>query len=106
MFNYDKAMSDPDNHLFTNLNSSHIRKDEYGEERLMSYFDKPILPNEEIFRVLVKKMPSITIFSIDDVSDATVEYLVHAEDINEFIFDEKDYSLVYLAEPLKGKDVL
>ena len=23
-----------------------------------------------------------------------------------FVFDEKDYDLIYLAEPLKGKDVL
>ena len=106
MFDYDKAISDPDNHLFANLNSKHIRKDEYGEKRFMSYFDKTIKPNDEIFRVLVKKSPGITIFSLDEIGEATNEYFVHAEDINEFIFDEKDYDLIYLAEPLKGKDVL
>ena len=100
---HDDLMSDPDYHQPKN---KHIRKDEYGEKRFMSYFDKPIKPNDEIFRVLVKKSPSVTIFSLDEIGEATNEYFVHAEDINEFIFDEKEYDLIYLAEPLKGKDVL
>ena len=103
---YDNAMSDPDNHSFMNLNSQHVRKDEYGEKRLMSYFDKVILPTHEIYRVLVKKTPNTVIFSLDEISESTNEYLVHAEDINEFVFDEKEYDLIYLTEPLKGKDVL
>ena len=96
---YDDLMSDPEYHQPKN---KHIRKDEYGEKRFMSYFDKPIKPNDEIFSVLVKKSPGITIFSLDEIGEATNEYFVHAEDINEFIFDEKDYDLIYLAEPLKG----
>lgn len=70
------------------------------------YKSRPILPTDDLFRVLVKKGHETIIFSMDDICENTNEYIVHAEDIADFIFDEKDYQLVLLAEPIKGSDIL
>lgn len=84
----------------------HYKLDSYGEMRLMSYFNRVIYAYDEFYRVLIKKTPSTIIHNLDEVESKTNEYLVHAEDINELVFDEKEYRLLWSMEAFKGKDVL
>lgn len=102
MFNYDKAMADTNSDVFQRVK----QPDSVIIKCLSDYKQRPILPTDDLFRVLVKKGHGTVIFSMDDICDNTNEYIIHAEDIVEFIFDEKDYQLVLLAEPIKGSDIL
>ena len=88
------------------FDKKHYRLDEYGETRLMTYFNKPIRDYDEFYRVLIKKTPNTVIHNLDEVEDKTNEYLVHAEDVNDLVFDEKDYELLWGMQAFKGKDVL
>lgn len=103
---YDKLMQDESSHVMSNI---HQFKgfDEYKEERIMtSYKPRAVNANDELFIVFVKPNPGTIIFSLDEVYQKTKQYLVHAEDICEFIFDEKDKDLVWSAEPVLGKDLI
>ena len=84
----------------------HYKLDEYGETRLMTYFNRVIWPEDEFYRVLIKKTPNTIIHSLDEIESKTNEYLVHAEDVSDLVFDEKDYKLLWGMQAFKGKDVL
>lgn len=105
MFNYDKAIADTENDIF--LRNTFVGRDEYDEERIMTSF-KPRAVNkeDELFIVFVKPNCNTVIFTLDEVYEKTIQYLVHAEDICEFIFDEKDKDLIWSAEPILGKDLM
>lgn len=105
-FNFDKTLADETNQAMTNI---HQFKglDEYEEERIMTTFKpKAVNPDDELFIVFVKRNHGTVIFTLDEVYDKTTQYLVLAEDIAEFIFDEVDKDLVWSAEPVLGKDLM
>lgn len=104
MKNYDASKSDPTSVLW----GGEIRTDEQQEmeEPLKDTKGRPISKNEEYFIVLVKKGYSIVILRTDEVEESTNRYIVHAEDIAEFCFDEKDSELVWVCEPVLGKDLI
>lgn len=105
-FDYDKVLSDESSQLMTNV-QQFVGLDEYEEERIMTTFKpKAVNPDDELFIVLVKPNRMTIIFSLDEVYDKTTQYLVHAEDIAEFIFEEVDKDLVWSAEPVIGKDLM
>lgn len=101
---YDLSKSDPSSVLW----GGEIRTDEQqeAEELLKDTKGRRISKNEEYFIVYIKKSPSIVIFSLDDVEECTNRYIVHEEDVAEFCFDEKDSELVWLCEPILGKDLM
>lgn len=105
MFNYDKAMADTNSDVF--LRDKFIGVDEYNEKRIMTSFKPRVISaDDELFIVFVKSNYSTTIFTLDEVYEKTTQHLVHAEDICEFIFDEKDKDLIWSAEPIVGKDLM
>lgn len=91
MFNYDKAMANGSS-VFPNVE---LKIDEYGESRLMTDFKQRVInDDDELFRVVIKNY------------NKEEEKIVHAEDIAEFCFDEKDYQTIILIDPIKGKDLI
>lgn len=105
MFNYDKAMADTNNDIF--LRDKFIGMDEYNEKRIMTSFKpRSINADDELFIVFIKPNHTTVIFTLDEVYEKTIQYLVHAEDICEFVFDEKDKDLIWSAEPVTGKDLM
>ena len=102
---YDNELTNPDSELFAG--QRFIGTDEYGEEQLRTSFKpKTVHEDDDLFIVFVKKTISTVIFDLDEFYAKTNQYLVHAEDIAEFVFDEKDTDLIWSCEPLKGKDLL
>lgn len=105
-FDYDKALQDETNQTMTNINQFK-GLDEYEEERIMATFKpKAVNADDELFIVFVKPNRMTIIFTLDEVYDKTTQYLVHAEDIAEFVFEEKDKDLIWSAEPVLGKDLM
>lgn len=102
---YDQALADPENDTF--LRDKFIGMDEYNEKRIMTSFKpRAINADDELFIVFVKPNHGTVIFTLDEVYEKTIQYLVHAEDIAEFVFDEKDKDLIWSAEPVLGKDLM
>lgn len=101
---YDLSKSDPTSVLW----GGEIRTDEQQEttEPLKDTKGRPISKNEEYFIVLVKKGYSIVILRTDEVEESTNRYIVHAEDIAEFCFDEKDHELIWACVPISGEALL
>ena len=105
-FDYDKVLSDESSQLMTNV-QQFVGLDEYEEERIMTTFKpKAVNADDELFIVFVKPNHGTIIFSLDEVYDKTIQHLVHAEDIAEFIFEEVDKDLVWSAEPVLGKELI
>lgn len=105
MKNYDASKSDPTSVLW----GGEIQTDEKQEvtkEPLKDTNGRPISKNEEYFIVLVKKGYSIVILRTDEVEESTHRYIVHAEDIADFCFDEKDHELIWACVPVSGKALL
>lgn len=91
----------------TFLRDKFIGMDEYNEKRTMTSFKpRAIKADDELFIVFVKANHNTVIFTLDEVYEKTTQYLVHAEDICEFVFDEKDKDLVWSAEPVLGKELI
>jgi len=65
-----------------------------------------IYEDDELYRVFVKKNPNIIVFDTQDLEKYCNVYLVLAEDINDFVFDEKDPDLLWALEPVLGKDLM
>lgn len=102
---YDNELTNPDSELFAGR--TFMKPDDDGDEQLMTSFRPRIVDrNDDLFIVFVKKTISTVIFDLDEIYDKTNQYLVHAEDIAEFVFDEKDTDLIWSCEPVKGKDLL
>lgn len=101
---YDLSKSDPASVLW----GGEIRTDEQKEfeEPLKDTKDRPVSKHEEYFIVYIKKSPSIVIFSLDEVELCTNRYIVHAEDVAEFCFDEKDSELIWACVPISGEALL
>lgn len=68
-----------------------------------SFNKKKVFPNEEYYVVFLKKANDEAVFSLNEVYDHTDQYIVHAEDLNEFIFDKKNLDSVWTCEPVMGK---
>lgn len=106
-FDYDTKIADETNHCMTNVHSTSETVEEVGEAEIYTNFNKKkVWPNEDYFVVFVKKTIHTIIFSLDEVSGKTNQYIVHAEDINEFVFDEVDPDLVWTCEPVKGERLI
>ena len=104
MFNYDKSMADVNSDTFLR---DKFGRDEYNEKRIMTSFKpRAIKADDELFIVFVKANYNTVIFTLDEVYEKTIQYLVHAEDICEFVFDEKDKDLIWSAEPILGRDLM
>jgi len=102
---YDNQLTNPESELFAGR--TFIESDADGIEQLMTSFrPRVVCPDDDLFVVFVKKTPSTVIFDLDEIYDKTNQYLVHAEDVAEFVFDEKDKDLVWSCEPVKGKELL
>lgn len=107
MENYDTILQDETNHCMTNVNSTSEPYEEVGETEVYTDFNKrKVWPKEDYFVVFVKKTIHTIIFSLDEVSDKTNQYIVHAEDISDFVFDEVDPDLVWTCEPVKGERLI
>jgi len=105
-FDYDKVLSDESSQLMTNV-QQFVGLDEYEEERIMTTFKpKAVNADDELFIVFVKPNRMTIIFTLDEVYDKTIQHLVLAEDIAEFVFEEKDKDLIWSAEPVLGKDLM
>ena len=104
MKNYDASKSDPTSVLW----GGEIREGEKQEttEPLKDTKGRPISKNEEYFIVLVKKGYSIVILRTDEIEESTNRYIVHAEDIAEFCFDEKDHELIWACVTISGEALL
>jgi len=103
MKNYDTSKSDPTSVLW----GGEIRTDEQQEttEPLKDTKGRPVSERED-FIVLVKKGYSIVILRTDEIEESTNRYIVHAEDIADFCFDEKDHELIWACVPISGKTLL
>ncbi|HIZ53087.1 MAG TPA: hypothetical protein IAA20_03990 [Candidatus Enterococcus avicola] len=102
---YDNQLAEPNSELFAGR--KFFRTDEYGEEQLRTTFKpKTVHKDDDLFIVFVKKSILTVIFDLDEVYKKTNQYLVHAEDIAEFVFDEKDTDLIWSCEPVKGWELL
>ena len=102
---YDNILQDEENQAMPNERFKSV--DNEDKEVLMTTFKPRVVQaDDELFIVFVKHNRNTVIFSLDEVYDKTNQYLVHAEDISDFVFDEKDKELVWSAEPVLGKDLM
>ncbi|MGM0183388.1 hypothetical protein IGK74_002353 [Enterococcus sp. AZ150] len=108
IFDYDSKLADESYGCMTNVNSTSDHSYvEVGETEVYTDFrKKEVYPDEDYFVVFVKKTIHTIIFSLDEVSDKTNQYIVHAEELCDFVFDEKDPELVWTCEPTKGKRLI
>ena len=52
MFDYDKAISDPDNHVFTNVNQTQIKNDKSEYDYMYDDFGTQVLPDDLVMKVV------------------------------------------------------
>ncbi|WP_379946433.1 hypothetical protein [Enterococcus devriesei] len=101
MFDYDKAISDSDNHLFTNVNQTLNKNDnpEYGY--LYDDFGTQVLPDDLVMKVVFKKRK----ISKDCLTTITFAKYVTIDNYVELIDDVgieyQDYSFA-----IEGKEYL
>jgi hypothetical protein len=87
-FDFDKALSNPENEVLSNI-QQFVGLDEYKEKRIMTTFKpKAVNADDKLFIVFVKPNRMTIIFTLDEVYDKTTQYLVHAEDIAEFSYED------------------
>lgn len=87
MFDYDKAISDPDNHVFTNVNQTQIKNDKSEYDYMYDDFGTQVLPDDLVMKVVFKKRkvanqkPSAeNLRKVATYLETTIEELLNKED--------------------------
>lgn len=107
MFDYDKAISDPDNHVFTNVNQTQIKNDKSEYDYMYDDFGTQVYDSDLVMKVVFSKR-QITQDRLVKVTFA--KYVVidnYVELIDDIGIVYQDYSFAiegreYLQKKLEG----
>ena len=101
MFDYDKAISDPDNHVFTNVNQTQIKNDKSEYDYMYDDFGTQVLPDDLVMKVVFKKrkVSNDCLTTITFAKYVTIDNYV--ELIDDVGIEYQDYSFA-----IEGKEYL